>query len=210
MMREAARGFTQSCGDAGEMMGARRRAEGTWSFRRISRIKRNSAPPRFRVIPLFAAALLFATTARGDDAKPKCACATNVPVIVKGMQTAETLSLDDLRKLPPVKVSVTQHTDHGDVVDAFSGPLLWTILDSAGWVNGPQKNAYLSHTIFVTGADGYAAALSEGEIDPKLEGKQVILATDEDGKPLDAPRLVVPGDAHASRGVHDVVSIEVK
>lgn len=55
-----------------------------------------------------------------------------------------------------------------------------------------------------------AGALSEGEIDPKLENKQVILAYEEDGKPLDAPRLVVPGDLHAPRGVHDVVSISVQ
>jgi hypothetical protein len=165
----------------------------------LSKLKKNSASLRLRVIPLFAAALLFAVSAQAAD-----------PVTITGMQNAETLSLDDLRKLPPAKVSVTQHTDHGDVVGAFSGPLLWTVLDNAGWVNGTEKNAYLRHTILVTGKDGYAAALSEGEIDPKLEGKQVILATDEGGKPLETPRLIVPGDAHASRGVHDVVAIAVQ
>ena len=54
------------------------------------------------------------------------------------------------------------------------------------------------------------AAISDGEIDPKLENKQVILAYEKDGKPLDAPRLVVPGDLHAARSVQDVVSVAVQ
>ncbi|HEY5226792.1 MAG TPA: hypothetical protein VIJ06_08380, partial [Methylovirgula sp.] len=109
-----------------------------------------------------------------------------------------------------VTVTISQATDHGPVAATFTGALLWTVIGNAGWVNGAEKNVYIRHTILVTGKDGYAAALSEGEIDPKLEGKQVILAYAQDGKPLDAPRLVVPGDVHAARGVHDVVSIEVR
>ncbi|HEY4113487.1 MAG TPA: hypothetical protein VGM17_05440 [Rhizomicrobium sp.] len=92
----------------------------------------------------------------------------------------------------------------------FTGVLLWAILNSAGWTNDPEKNAYLRHTIFVSGRDGYAAALSEGEIDPNLENKQVILAIEKDGQTLGTPQLVVPGDTHAARSVRDVVSIEVR
>jgi hypothetical protein len=77
-------------------------------------------------------------------------------------------------------------------------------------VSGSGKNAALRHTILVIGSDGYAVALSEGEVDPKLEGKQVILALTKNGTALDQPQLVVPLDAHASRDVHDVVGIEIK
>jgi hypothetical protein len=175
----------------------------------LSKSKMNSTALRL-CVRLFFAAFLFALPAYADDAKPKCACATYGPMVIRGMQKSETLSLDDLRKLPSTTVSVTQHTDHGDVGGTFSGPLLWSILDSAGWINGPEKNAYIGHAIFAIGIDGYTAALSEGEIDPKLEGKQVILATDQDGNPLKMPRLIVPGDAHASRSVHDVVLIDVR
>jgi len=69
---------------------------------------------------------------------------------------------------------------------------------------------HLADRIFLPGSDGYAAAISEGEIDPKLEGKQIILATMKDGTALDRPRLIVPIDAHASRSVHDVSAIEVR
>jgi hypothetical protein len=175
----------------------------------LSKSKRNSAALRLCVRIFFPAALLLlATAAHSDNAKPKCACAAYLQLT--GMQNTAPIFAIDMRKFPSVTVFITQRTDHGDVVGTFSGPLLWTVLDNAGWVNGTEKNAYLRHTILVTGKDGYAAALSEGEIDPKLEGKQVILAMDEDGKPLDGLHLVVPGDAHASRSVHNVVSIEVK
>jgi hypothetical protein len=141
---------------------------------------------------------------------PVTACTSPASVALSGQVAHPTkLTVGQLKKLPPVNVSVSRQTDRGPMTARFTGALVWTILDSAGWINGPEKNAYLRHTIFVTGKDGYIVALSEGEIDPKLEGKQIILAAEKDGQPLDAPRLVVPGDAHASRSVHDVVSIEV-
>ena len=105
---------------------------------------------------------------------------------------------------------MSQQTDKGPSEGKYRGVLLWTLIDRAGLVNGTDKNAYLRHTILVSGADGYAAALSEGEIDPKLEGKQVIVAYMKDAKLLDGMQLVVPGDAHAARGVHDIAIIEVK
>ena len=63
----------------------------------------------------------------------------------------------------------------------------------------------------MSGSDGYAAALSEGEIDPKLEGKQMILAYHERRLRLStALVLSFPAMRMPSRGVHDVVTIEVK
>ena len=121
-----------------------------------------------------------------------------------------TLTIADLKAMPGLDVTVSQQTDRGPAQGKFHGVLLWSVIDKAGLANGTEKNAYLRHTILVGGSDGYAAALSEGEIDPKLEGKHVILAYEKDGAPLTAPRLVVPGDAHAARGVHDVVTVEVK
>jgi hypothetical protein len=60
------------------------------------------------------------------------------------------------------------------------------------------------------GRDGYVVALAIAEIDPGFEGKQVLIATTQDGKPLAAPELVVPGDRRAGRRVHDLVGIEVQ
>jgi DMSO/TMAO reductase YedYZ molybdopterin-dependent catalytic subunit len=132
-------------------------------------------------------------------------------VTVSGtVQHPLTLTILDLKAMPAIDVTVSQQTDRGPSQGKFRGALLWSVIDKAGLLIGTEKNAYLRHTVLVSGGDGYAAALSEGELDPKLEGKQVILAYQKDGTALDRPRLVVPGDAHAARGVHDVVTIEVK
>ena len=53
-------------------------------------------------------------------------------------------------------------------------------------------------------------ALAIGELDPAFEGKQVIIATTEDGKLLPQPELVVPGDKKAGRRVKNVAAIEVQ
>ncbi len=152
---------------------------------------------------LVAALLCLGAAARADEAR-------NI-VIGGAVEHPLTLTPAQLRALPPVEVSVTQQTDHGPVEGKFRGALLWTLIGRAGLADGPGKNAYLRHSILVTsGRDGYAASLGEGEIDPKLEGKQVILAYEKDGAPLADMRLVVPGDAHASRGVQDVATIEVQ
>ena len=130
--------------------------------------------------------------------------------LVGAIQNPGSVTKEELAHMPPVDVTVSQQTDKGPSAAKYRGVLLWTLVDRAGLVNGTDKNAYLRHTILVSGADGYAAALAEGEIDPKLEGKQVIVAYMKDGKLFDGFQLVVPGDAHAARGVHDIAVIEVK
>jgi len=69
----------------------------------------------------------------------------------------------------------------------------------------------LQHTILARGHDGYGVALAIGEIDPRFAGKEVIVAYQRDGKPMENQtfRLVVPGDAHGGRSVNDLVSLTI-
>jgi len=122
----------------------------------------------------------------------------------------DVVTREEILKLPPIEVTVSQQTDSGPATGTFKGALLWSLIERAAPSDGPEKNAYLKHTILVSGADGYAAAFAEGELDPRLEGKQVIVAYMKDGAAFEGLRLVVPGDAHASRGVHNISIIEVK
>ena len=101
--------------------------------------------------------------------------------------------------------------DHGAFTGTFHGVLLWTLIDKSAPIDATGKNTFLRHTFLVSSSgDQYAAAVSEGEIHPKLENKLVILAIDENGAPLATPMLIVPGDAHASRAVKDVTSVTVQ
>ncbi len=163
-----------------------------------------------RAVLAIVCASVFTLVAHAEDAKPRAVANGAQAITLTGVKDVGEIWMANLQSFPAMLVPVTQQTDHGPISATFKGALLWQVIDRAGWVNGAGKNAQIRHVIIVTGKDGYAAALSEGEIDPKLENKQVLLAYEKDGKKLDAPRLVVPGDLHASRGVQGVVSIAVR
>src|SRR5262245_3387106 len=139
----------------------------------------------------------------GEDSKP---------AVLRGAVKQE-LVLDEtlLRSLPAVTIDVSFETSQGKKSGSFTGVLLWALLEKAGTVDAPGKNARLRHTLLVAGRDGYVAALALGEIDPHYEGKQAILAYAGGEPPATFAwlRLVVPGDAHGGRSVRDIESIEV-
>jgi hypothetical protein len=138
-------------------------------------------------------------------------CAAEPSLSVTGLVSNPLhLSLTDLRAFPATHVSATQASGRGPVALDCTGMAVSILLARASPSFGSQRNASLAHTLLVTGDDGYAVALSFGEIDPDYGHGVPILATDCGGKALEAPRLVVPGDAHAGRAVRGVVTIEVK
>jgi len=121
---------------------------------------------------------------------------------------ARTLAAADLSPAATVEVPASGKPDAPKTI--FGGALLWPLLDGAGWVDAPGRKTHLQHVIFARGRDGYVVALAIAEIDPGFEGKQVLIATTQDGKPLASPELVVPGDRRPGRRVHDLVGIEVQ
>ncbi len=119
-------------------------------------------------------------------------------------------SASDLAALPAATVEVPASGKPDAPRTTYGGTLLWPMLEAAGWVDLPGRKTHLQHVILAKGNDGYAVALAIAELDPGLEGKQVIVATTQDGKPLAAPELVVPGDKRAGRRVHGLVTIDVQ
>jgi DMSO/TMAO reductase YedYZ molybdopterin-dependent catalytic subunit len=120
-----------------------------------------------------------------------------------------TVLMAELKAMPATTVKVTQAAGPRRVEAIFTGTLLLGLVKSAGLVDAPGKSGPLQHVVVPRGGDDYAVAISIGELDPAFEGKQVLIAWDRDGKALPSPQIVVPGDAKAGRGVHDVVEIEV-
>jgi hypothetical protein len=116
----------------------------------------------------------------------------------------------ELAALKQVSFSGSFNTMSGRQTHRWTGPLLLDVLDQAGMTDAPGKRTRMQHVILATGTDGYAAAIALGEIDPKGEGKQVIVAVTQDGAPMKAPRLVVPDDASFTRCVHDLATLEIK
>jgi DMSO/TMAO reductase YedYZ molybdopterin-dependent catalytic subunit len=142
---------------------------------------------------------------------PVCAMAAGAPLAVTGLVSNPLhLTLADLSGFPATHVSATQVSGRGPVPLDCTGASLAAILDKAVLNLGSKNNAKLAHSVLISADDGYAVALSLGEIDPDYGNESAIIATTCNGKPMDAPRLVVPSDKHGGRAVNGVVSIEVK
>jgi hypothetical protein len=118
----------------------------------------------------------------------------------------QTLTIPELAALPQQTVSVSI----GGVTTSEQGPLLRTVLADAGFkVISTCKNDELRYFAQATSAGGSAAEVTPGELDPFFGNKAAILSLSENGVPLTAPRLVVPGDATDARDLADVIGLTV-
>ena len=146
-----------------------------------------------------AAAMLLPVAARAQAIK-----------LTGAIEHPRTISLAELKAMPPTTVTLTQTAGSRTTPSTFTGTLLLPLVKAAGLVDAPGKSGPLQHVLLPHGSDGYAVAVAIGELDPEFEGKQVLIAWERDGKPLPSPQLVVPGDKRAGRSVHEVVEIEVR
>jgi DMSO/TMAO reductase YedYZ molybdopterin-dependent catalytic subunit len=124
----------------------------------------------------------------------------------------QTFTIDQLKAMPPRHVAANFTTMHGQDNHIWTGVLLFDLVAKCGLKDEPGPRTGMRHVLMVTGQDGYAAAFAIGEIDPFIGDKSVLLAYHQDDPPKDLPTLkvIVPGDKHGARAVHDVVSIEVR
>ena len=126
---------------------------------------------------------------------------------------AAPLTEEALRALPATTLDVSFLTSRGEEKARYTGALLWTVLTANRLVDPDAHKGLLRRFLVVTGRDGYTLVLSAGEIAPELGARQIILAYERDGAPLDPAkglRLVVPGDARGARSVLDVARIDIK
>jgi hypothetical protein len=128
-------------------------------------------------------------------------------LLIGDVARPQILDVPALRVLPPHTITVTFKAGSGTQTHTYVGPLLLDVLTQAGPKFDPAiKNDKLRHFISVSATDDYRALVAYGEIDPSFENKTVLLATSEDGRPLDTdgPRLIVPGDIAGGRYVSNV------
>ena len=130
--------------------------------------------------------------------------------------------LYNLPDLAPVTIEAATYSAGGTPVsDTYTGITLRTLLDVAGGVDVTDaKNDVLSKFVVATGADGYKAAFSLGEIDPKFGAQPVLVAYSDTAGQLGPQgnqqsgsdglaRMVVPGDHAGGRYVSDLVALNV-
>jgi hypothetical protein len=92
-----------------------------------------------------------------------------------------------------------------------TGVLLLDLLQRAKPKFDPKKKRdALRYAVLVHATDGYATAISWGEMDPEFADKPILVTVEENGKRLERPGLIVPGDKHGGRHVYDMDKITVE
>lgn len=126
--------------------------------------------------------------------------------------TPLTLTAPDLAAMPRTTASAK---DKQGVMHSFSGVAVADILNKAGVTTGRQlKGENLSKYLLVTCADGYQVVFSLAELDSSFTDRVVILADQEEGKPLAAGigpfRLIVPGEKKPARNCFQVTTLAIR
>src|SRR5262249_27025012 len=119
---------------------------------------------------------------------------------------------DVLAALPIQQISISFLSGQGMRSATFAGPLLSDVLAQTKAVDPAHHQSHVAQLLVLAGRDGYRAVLALAELAPEFEGKQVILASQMDGKPLGDGhlRIVVPSDKRGGRSVRDIARVEVK
>ncbi|OLT21591.1 hypothetical protein BJF78_08260 [Pseudonocardia sp. CNS-139] len=119
------------------------------------------------------------------------------------------LQVAELAALPQQTVAVQYQSGQGPQSHTETGVLLADLLPPDALATTDRHNDLLAFGVLAVGADGYAALVAYGEVSPQFGNRGILLATAEDGQPLERPQLVVPGDVRGGRYVHDVVELRV-
>jgi DMSO/TMAO reductase YedYZ molybdopterin-dependent catalytic subunit len=124
-------------------------------------------------------------------------------------------TMADLQAYPPVTITAAYGAAQSFETGRYTGVQLWDLLQEAGVQFTPgRRNDLLRKYVVVTGADGYDAMFSLGELSPDFGGEFVLVGYAKDGQPL-APnegmaRIVTNADKRGGRLVSNVAKIEVR
>ncbi|MFA7296364.1 MAG: hypothetical protein WC211_04145 [Dehalococcoidia bacterium] len=124
----------------------------------------------------------------------------------------------DLAALPAeayIEVTTVEAAGHhGEVIAPrrYGGVRLYALLEHAGIRLDPdQHEDFLGKVIVASSADGRVAVIAGGEIEPRFQNGDVILATTQDGLPIeDGSRLIVPFDRRPGRWAKRITRIELR
>ncbi len=124
-------------------------------------------------------------------------------------------TLADIQALPAKEVVLEYSAANQPQKHAFKGVLLYDLIAAAKpQFDANTKNDALRWIVQATGSDGYAATFALGELDPNFGNKGVLVAFEQDGKPLPPEdgllRLVVPTDLKGGRFISALVTVIVR
>ncbi|HEX6891704.1 MAG TPA: molybdopterin-dependent oxidoreductase [Chryseolinea sp.] len=159
-------------------------------------------------VAYFSLALIAVMVVSSVAAQP-----TAAPALIVDGEVEKTLKLS-IPALQKLKQTELTAKDHGGHPRLYNGVALFDILKEAGVTLGSQlRGKNLLKYVTVKAIDGYEVIFSLPEIDPEFTTQTILVAYEEDGKPLlegDGPfRIVVPNDKKHARWIRDITTITV-
>ncbi len=155
-----------------------------------------------------------------DTATPSCTPAPFTPpvtppsagsLLINGaVADPTTLTWSQLQALPQLTQTVTSLGLGTNVTEV--GPTLISAIGLASPELGTSDVGALPFFVEVTSSeDGYAANVSWTEIDPALNGNEILLSLSQNGVSQESvgPKLTLPGDTHAGRFVSGTAVVTV-
>ena len=135
-----------------------------------------------------ASAALLATAPAWADPAPAREHMSHALVVTGKVATPLTLTVADLRQLPPANggdIAVTRHNgDKAETITSYKGVRLRDILDKAA-LDAPGHNDVKKLAIIAKATDGYAVVFSWAELYNAPTGEGVIVYYEKNGKALD-------------------------
>ena len=125
-------------------------------------------------------------------------------------EKSNDLTVAALAALP--HVTVTVHNEHTKADETYSGVPVIALLAPLGVTDKP-RGKQLRLYVVASGSDGYEVVYSIGEVTPDVHDATVLVADQENGKPLmaDGPlKLVATGEKRPARWVRNLVEIDVR
>ncbi|SDH61827.1 molybdopterin-dependent oxidoreductase [Janthinobacterium sp. YR213] len=136
----------------------------------------------------FASAALLATAPAWAGPAPAREHMSHALTVTGKVATPLTLTVADLRQLPPAnggELAVTRHNgDKAETITSYKGVRLRDILDKAV-LDAPGHNDVKKLAIIATATDGYAVVFSWAELYNAPAGEGVIVYYEKNGKALD-------------------------
>jgi hypothetical protein len=120
--------------------------------------------------------------------------------------------------MPQGEIEQPPSKGHGEVMRSsrrFSGVLLWKLLEHSGLHLDPSINEHVLRKVVVArDGDGYGAVIAMGEIEPRFQNGQFMVALDDDEGPLSdhdgGLRLIPPFDIAGGRQLKGLASVEFR
>ncbi len=160
------------------------------------------------LLSIVLAAIFAAVAASGAAAFPRPHQPTLT--VAGAVTTPETYSVTQLKALPQTNFTLTRRSWFGSRTHMDSGVSLEALVLASGPTEPPAtKNSLLRVTATVSGQWERPVTFAVGELDMGFGDHPAYLALEQDGRWLQAPELVVPGDVNGARTVFAVDRITV-